>query len=1189
MLNIQRVGFVLFIILLAVNISIADLNDGLVAYWPFDGDASDASGNGNDGVVNGPTLIPDWGGCPDSAYRFDGIDDYINIGNNVKPTFPLSISLWLKVDSFEMNASVFRNDHVNHGGNRYGLDIHIWSDGKIYTHLYEGFSTASNRRSYYPDYPLLEDNNWHHVCVVYNNLNSIIIYFDGYENNAPFLSGSGSGMTYGGYDGAIGHHISNQTWSRDYFHGSIDEVRVYNRALSPEEVESFLELPPCTEKRELIYVDDDALNDPGPNDLSISDQMEDGSVEHPFDMIQEGIDAAQDGDTVVVLSGTYWETIDFKGKKIEVTGFEPGVTDEEILPYPIINGNGHGPVVTFTQGEDPNTVLSGFTITGGNADSNDPDHAGGGLFIDGGSPTISRCAFRDNQASWSGGAVFCQSSGAILRECTFIGNTAAHGGAMYFLAAQDAKVENCLFVGNECIYEGGALALDTGSAEVTGCIFRENVASWSGGAVFIHPAEEKFYTFNQCEFTANTSLGLDLNTGGGAVFDRGNGTLLRHCLFQGNRSLGDPGEQSGLGGAVYCDGASTNLINCTFAGNVAHAGNAIACNVYETPGDALITNSILWDEGDEIWVEASSSLAVSYSNIYSFGIPLYLGNGNINVDPYFTMPGYWADPIDPDLMPGEPRDPNTIWIEGDYHLMSYKGRWDPIVLEWVQDEYQSPSIDAGDPASDLSNEPEPNGGRINLGAYGGTPQASMSLELFSLFISSGNGGIASPGIGIFEYDHGTVANVEALTLPNYHFVNWTGTAVNAGKVADPNSASTTVTMDADYTLRANFELNPRTLTISSTAGGTVSTPGIGSFEYKYGTDANVEAIPETNYQFTNWTGTEVDAGKVANPSSDSTTVTMDADYTLVANFTSIDVILTTSSTTGGTVTTPGIGSYDYKYGNIANVEATTQLDYHFVNWTGTAVDAGKVDDPNSAGTTVTMDADYTLRANFELIPKTLTISSSAGGTVSTPGIGIFEYDRGTIVDIEATSQPNYQFANWSGTAVDAGKVADPNSAGTTVTMDADYTLIAYFEAIWLISSDVPKEILDFETVHSSLYLDGLSGMISDVDVQIDITHTFNADMDVYLISPNGIRVELFTDIAIDGRGFDNTVIDDEATMSIVDGSAPFIGSYRPEGLLSTLDGQNPNGNWQLEIIDHATGDTGSLNNWALIIRTTPVP
>jgi len=65
---------------------------------------------------------------------------------------------------------------------------------------------------------------------------------------------------------------------------------------------------------------------------------------------------------------------------------------------------------------------------------------------------------------------------------------------------------------------------------------------------------------------------------------------------------------------------------------------------------------------------------------------------------------------------------------GDYHLKSKAGRWDPSNKTWVQDNVESPCIDAGDPSSDVSLEPETNGGIINMGAYGGTAEASLSSE-----------------------------------------------------------------------------------------------------------------------------------------------------------------------------------------------------------------------------------------------------------------------------------------------------------------------------------------------------------------------------------------------------------------------------------------------------------------------------
>ncbi|MBM4030053.1 MAG: hypothetical protein FJ280_32330 [Planctomycetes bacterium] len=84
----------------------------------------------------------------------------------------------------------------------------------------------------------------------------------------------------------------------------------------------------------------------------------------------------------------------------------------------------------------------------------------------------------------------------------------------------------------------------------------------------------------------------------------------------------------------------------------------------------------------------------------------WAGEGNLDQDPLFA---------DPD------RD--------DYHLKSQAGRWDPQTKAWVLDGVTSPCLDAGDPASNFSKEPEPNGGRINMGAYGGTAQASKTPEI----------------------------------------------------------------------------------------------------------------------------------------------------------------------------------------------------------------------------------------------------------------------------------------------------------------------------------------------------------------------------------------------------------------------------------------------------------------------------
>jgi len=105
------------------------------------------------------------------------------------------------------------------------------------------------------------------------------------------------------------------------------------------------------------------------------------------------------------------------------------------------------------------------------------------------------------------------------------------------------------------------------------------------------------------------------------------------------------------------------------------------------------------------------------------------GPGNIDIDPCFVDYGRWEpDPNSPP--PSNRKDggggQRFLWIDGDYHLKSQAGRWDPNSQSWVKDAVTSPCIDAGDPNSPVGEEPFPNGGRINMGAYGGTAEASKS-------------------------------------------------------------------------------------------------------------------------------------------------------------------------------------------------------------------------------------------------------------------------------------------------------------------------------------------------------------------------------------------------------------------------------------------------------------------------------
>jgi hypothetical protein len=336
-------------------------------------------------------------------------------------------------------------------------------------------------------------------------------------------------------------------------------------------------------------------------------------------------------------------------------------------------------------------------------------------------------------------------------------------------------------------------------------------------------------------------------------------------------------------------------------------------------------------------------------------------------------------------------------------------------------------------------------GIAHAAAYGQVTQIKVTQDVSSsdLTITSTDGGqVTEPGEGTFTYWAGQEVNLVAEAEEGYYFVNWTG---DVGTIGNVNGASTIIIMNDNRYVTANFEQIPPgqfSLTTSSTAGGSVTTPGEATFTYDAGTVVNLVATPASGYRFVNWTG---DVGTIANVNAASTTITMNGDYSIMADFEAIPPVqyeLTVSSTDGGSVTTPGEGTYTYNGGTVVNLVATAASGYRFVNWTG---DVGTIANVNAASTTITVNSNYSVTANFEqILPGqfSLTISSTAGGSVTTPGQGTFTYDAGTVVNLVATRASGYQFVNWTG---NVGTVANVNAASTTITMNSNYSITANFE------------------------------------------------------------------------------------------------------------------------------------------------
>lgn len=135
-----------------------------------------------------------------------------------------------------------------------------------------------------------------------------------------------------------------------------------------------------------------------------------------------------------------------------------------------------------------------------------------------------------------------------------------------------------------------------------------------------------------------------------------------------------------------------------------------------------------------------------------------------------------------------------------------------------------------------------------------------------------------------------------------------------------------------------------------------------------------------------------------------------------------------------------------------------------------------------------------------------------------------------------------------------------------------------------VSADTPRPINDLQTTISTINVSGNGGTVAKVEVTLNITHTFTGDLDIFLVAPDGTRVELTTDNGGSGDNYTGTIFDDDATTSITTGTAPFTGRFRPEQPLNLLAGKPIDGAWRLEVYDDANIDTGSLLNWSLNFR-----
>jgi hypothetical protein len=444
-----------------------------------------------------------------------------------------------------------------------------------------------------------------------------------------------------------------------------------------------------------------------------------GTPHYPYASIQAGINGAASGDTVKVAAGTYNEAVVIAGvwpekKTVKLLGGFAGAAsaaytagtggdftarDPEAYTSKIIGWKD-----TFTV-EVNNAVackIDGFTITGGDigvrmmwglaydtVSGNIIEHNGdfvkdfkyrdgAGIYLAAGShDCIVNNIIRNNTSPNRGAGIFVNEDSAFVIKGNVVDSNVAYGdhGAGVFLGSWGYTTEN--IIQNNRFYDSKG-------------------SNWAGGVILLG---KHYFSYN---IVRDNQSGKYV----GVYTDEGAESWIDHCLIYRN--------QARIGGAGIgvdeagnpCTPSRAHISNCTVANN--HTEDYYGSGIYSADSWTEIKNCIFWGNtgGSNELFSATEQCGADqryFSVTYTLSTVKQPGVGNISVDPLF------ADSA-----------------KGDFHLKSAYGRWNSAASSWVSDAVTSPAIDAGDPDSTVGLELQPHGNRINMGAYGGTAEASKS-------------------------------------------------------------------------------------------------------------------------------------------------------------------------------------------------------------------------------------------------------------------------------------------------------------------------------------------------------------------------------------------------------------------------------------------------------------------------------
>ncbi len=364
-----------------------------------------------------------------------------------------------------------------------------------------------------------------------------------------------------------------------------------------------------------------------------------------FTRIQYAIDSSQcrDGDTILVRSGitspiVYSEDgnrdIDFRGKAVTVRSVAgAGLTVIDCSGSPTDPHRGF----YFDSGEDANSVVRGFTITGGYVEYD----VGAAVYCESSSPTITNCVIRDNEAYTDdpgqdptyGGAIEClYGASPTITDCNIFGNSATRGGAIDCYDSSSPIIRNCLITSNWAVGSGGGIQLEGScSPIIENCLISGNIANVGGGIICFLDCSP---TITNCVIAGNEASIY----GGGAIDCTESSPVITNCTISSNYANGakDEYNRNTGGGGVNCEPdllpSSPTITNCIFENNTKHG-----VYEYDVSCDPNVRYCLFASNPDgDYWDEDANSLTGAESiNSIADGF----AHDNIDGEPLFVMDG----------------------------------------------------------------------------------------------------------------------------------------------------------------------------------------------------------------------------------------------------------------------------------------------------------------------------------------------------------------------------------------------------------------------------------------------------------------------------------------------------------------------------------------------------------------------